>query len=87
MLKSSNKFACVLFPAKLSFYLYVLLLALLDATQAVGAGLVAWGDMQSGLCVVDVTTWLYFSLYTPLVYYAFLSEFFRYVLFLILDLT
>ncbi|XP_063830627.1 transmembrane protein adipocyte-associated 1 homolog isoform X1 [Ostrinia nubilalis] len=63
-------------PAKLSFYLYVLLLALLDTTQAVGAGLLAWGSMQSGLCIVDVTTWLYFSLYTPLVYHTFLSEFF-----------
>ncbi|VVC96589.1 unnamed protein product [Leptidea sinapis] len=29
-----------------------------------------------GLCVVDITTWLYFSLYTPLVYHTFLSEFF-----------
>lgn len=67
----------IFITAKLSFYLYVFLLALLDATQAVGAGLLAWGDMQSGLCVVDVTTWLYFSLYTPLVYHTFLSEFFR----------
>ncbi|XP_026494398.1 transmembrane protein adipocyte-associated 1 homolog isoform X1 [Vanessa tameamea] len=63
-------------PTKLSFYLYVLLLALLDTTQAVGAGLLTWGSMPSGLCVVDVTTWLYFSLYTPLVYHTFLSEFF-----------
>ncbi|KAI8420181.1 hypothetical protein MSG28_008738 [Choristoneura fumiferana] len=53
-------------PTKLSFYLYILLLALLDMTQAVGAGLLLWGPFPSGLCVVDVTTWLYFSLYTPL---------------------
>ncbi|XP_073953810.1 transmembrane protein adipocyte-associated 1-like isoform X2 [Choristoneura fumiferana] len=63
-------------PTKLSFYLYILLLALLDMTQAVGAGLLLWGPFPSGLCVVDVTTWLYFSLYTPLVYHTFLSEFF-----------
>ncbi|CAB3231626.1 unnamed protein product [Arctia plantaginis] len=63
-------------PTKLSFYLYVLLLALLDTTQAIGTGLLAWGNMQCGLCIVDVTTWLYFSLYTPLVYHTFLSEFF-----------
>ncbi|KAI8420182.1 hypothetical protein MSG28_008738 [Choristoneura fumiferana] len=55
-------------PTKLSFYLYILLLALLDMTQAVGAGLLLWGPFPSGLCVVDVTTWLYFSLYTPLLY-------------------
>ncbi|XP_063367100.1 transmembrane protein adipocyte-associated 1 homolog [Cydia amplana] len=63
-------------PTKLSFYLYILLLALLDATQAAGAGMLLWGPIPSGLCVVDVTTWLYYSLYTPLVYHTFLSEFF-----------
>ncbi|XP_041984929.1 transmembrane protein adipocyte-associated 1 homolog isoform X2 [Aricia agestis] len=63
-------------PSKISFYLYILLLALLDSTQAVGAGLVAWGPADPGLCVLDVTTWIYFSLYTPLVYHTFLSEFF-----------
>lgn len=62
-------------PTKLSFYFYVVLLMLMDTAQAVGAGMLAWGAPQ-GLCVVDVTTWLYFSLYTPLVYHTFLSEFF-----------
>ncbi|KAI8420176.1 hypothetical protein MSG28_008738 [Choristoneura fumiferana] len=41
-------------PTKLSFYLYILLLALLDMTQAVGAGLLLWGPFPSGLCVVDL---------------------------------
>ncbi|XP_063385714.1 transmembrane protein adipocyte-associated 1 homolog [Cydia fagiglandana] len=73
-------------PTKLSFYLYILLLALLDATQAAGAGMLLWGPIPSGLCVVDVTTWLYYSLYTPLVYHTFLSEFFRYLYILLAPL-
>ncbi|GBP13895.1 Transmembrane protein adipocyte-associated 1 homolog [Eumeta japonica] len=63
-------------PTKLSFYIYVVVLALNDATQAAGAAMLAWGGVPCGLCIIDVTTWLYFSLYTPLVYHTFLSEFF-----------
>ncbi|XP_077293880.1 transmembrane protein adipocyte-associated 1 homolog [Arctopsyche grandis] len=62
-------------PTKLSFYIYILLLVLLDGTQAIGAGLMNWG-VDVGLCMVDITTCLYFTLYTPLVYQTFLSEFF-----------
>lgn len=54
---------------------------LLDLAQSIGAGLLNYG-IDEGLCVVDVTTGLYFTLLTPLVYHSFLSEFLGYVFFL-----
>uniref|UniRef100_A0A1B6HKA0 Transmembrane protein adipocyte-associated 1 homolog n=3 Tax=Proconiini TaxID=565685 RepID=A0A1B6HKA0_9HEMI len=62
-------------PTKKSFYLYVLFLALLNISQSVGSGLLLYG-VREGLCVVDVTTCIYFTFFTPLVYHTFLSEFF-----------
>jgi hypothetical protein len=62
-------------PSKPSFYWYALFLSLLNWTQAVGNGLLYY-KVTAGLCVVDVTTYLYFSLLTPLVYWTFLSGFF-----------
>lgn len=62
-------------PTKRSFYFYILFLALLNINQSVGSGLLFCG-IQEGLCVVDVTTYIYFTFFTPLVYHTFLSEFF-----------
>ncbi|XP_075217160.1 transmembrane protein adipocyte-associated 1 homolog isoform X2 [Lycorma delicatula] len=62
-------------PSKRSFYVYIILLVLLNIGQSVGSGLLLYSIWQ-GLCVVDVTTCLYFTLFTPLVYHTFLSEFF-----------
>nr|CAD7445027.1 unnamed protein product [Timema bartmani] len=62
-------------PIKPSFYLYILFLVLLNLAQSVGSGLFFYG-LDEGLCVVDVTTCIYFTLLTPLVYHTFLSEFF-----------
>ncbi|XP_026461564.1 transmembrane protein adipocyte-associated 1 homolog isoform X2 [Ctenocephalides felis] len=41
----------------------------------IGAGLLNY-DVPEGLCIVDVTTGLYFTMYTPFVYLTFLREFF-----------
>ncbi|GAB6026291.1 hypothetical protein CHUAL_012498 [Chamberlinius hualienensis] len=60
-------------PGRPSFYYYILFLALLNLTQAVGSGLLFYRQ-ACGLCIVDVTTFIYFTLYTPLVYITFLSE-------------
>ncbi|CAA9995323.1 unnamed protein product [Nesidiocoris tenuis] len=60
---------------KKSFYVYILLLVLLNVIQSVGSGLLLYSIIE-GLCVVDVTTCLYFTMFTPLVYHTFLSEFF-----------
>ncbi|KAF6215923.1 hypothetical protein GE061_000258 [Apolygus lucorum] len=62
-------------PTKRSFYVYILLLVLLNIVQSIGSGLLLYSIVE-GLCVVDVTTCLYFTLFTPLVYHTFLSEFF-----------
>ncbi|CAG0903580.1 unnamed protein product [Darwinula stevensoni] len=62
-------------PTKKSFYYYVAFLALLNILQAIGAGLLL-DDVDGGLCIVDITAYVYFSLLTPLVYRTFLSEFF-----------
>ncbi|RZF41560.1 hypothetical protein LSTR_LSTR000274 [Laodelphax striatellus] len=62
-------------PAKRSFYVYIVLLALLNLCSSIGSGMLFY-NIRHGLCVVDVTTCLYFTLYTPLVYHTFLSEFF-----------
>lgn len=62
-------------PTKRSFYMYILVLMLLNLVQSVGSGLLLY-SVAEGLCVVDVTTCLYFTLFTPLVYHTFLSEFF-----------
>ncbi|KAI8504173.1 Transmembrane protein adipocyte-associated 1 [Branchiostoma belcheri] len=62
-------------PAKKSFYLYCVALAVLNVTQATGSMLL-YCDIWDGLCVVDATTLAYFTCFAPLVYWTFLSEFF-----------
>lgn len=54
------------------------LLALLNGIGSIGCSFLLL-KITEGLCVVDVTTLLYFTLFTPLVYITFLSTFFRYL--------
>ncbi|XP_064483574.1 transmembrane protein adipocyte-associated 1 homolog isoform X1 [Ornithodoros turicata] len=65
----------VALPSKRSFYWYTLFLALLNLVQAVGSGLYYY-DVAEGLCMVDVTSYIYFTAFTPLVYKTFLADFF-----------
>lgn len=65
----------VALPAKQSFYWYALFLAVLNIAQAAGSGLYYY-DIREGVCVVDVTSYLYFTIFTPLVYKTFLADFF-----------
>ncbi|XP_014273516.1 transmembrane protein adipocyte-associated 1 homolog [Halyomorpha halys] len=62
-------------PTKRSFYIYILFLVVLNISQSVGSGLLMY-SVQEGLCIVDATACVYFTLFTPLVYHTFLSEFF-----------
>lgn len=62
-------------PSKRSFYWYALFLTSLNIIQAIGSGLIYYGKID-GICLVDVATYLYFTLYTPLVYSTFLAGFF-----------
>ncbi|CAG0920056.1 unnamed protein product [Notodromas monacha] len=66
--------------AKRSFYGYVLSLAMLNLCQSLGSLFVLSSSVfvleTAGLCVVDITTYLYFILLTPLVYRTFLKDIF-----------
>ncbi|GFS26227.1 transmembrane protein adipocyte-associated 1 homolog [Elysia marginata] len=65
-----------LFPTKRTFYYYCAFLAVLNFSQSV-ASLLMYLGIQNSLCVIDATTYLYFSLYHPLVYIVFLWNFFK----------
>ncbi|XP_071485901.1 transmembrane protein adipocyte-associated 1 homolog [Diadema antillarum] len=63
-------------PAKRSFYCYVAVLALLNFCQAVASGLIySW--ILPAMCVADLTSFLYFAFFAPVIYIAFLHNFFR----------
>jgi hypothetical protein len=62
-------------PAKKSFYVYTGILAGLNFLQGIGSILYK-EDMDGGLCLIDLTTFLYFSFFHILVYWTFLSGFF-----------
>lgn len=63
-------------PSKKSFYFYSFFLALLNLTQSIGSALLYKGFLN-GMCVIDLTTYLYFAGFHPLVYGTFLRGFFR----------
>lgn len=63
----------VTLPVKCSFYAYCLTLAVLNAAQMIGAALI-FSDCLDGMCIVDLTAFIYFTLYTPLVYFVFLRR-------------
>uniref|UniRef100_A0A3P9HGD4 Integral membrane protein GPR175 n=2 Tax=Oryzias latipes TaxID=8090 RepID=A0A3P9HGD4_ORYLA len=62
-------------PSKKSFYGYAAILSLLNFVQGLGSALLCAGVIE-GLCCVDVTTFLYFSAFAPLIYVTFLKNFF-----------
>ncbi|XP_034951888.1 uncharacterized protein [Chelonus insularis] len=62
-------------PTKKSFYIYIAALVTLNLVQSIGAGLINYTQSLAGLCVVDVTSAIYLTFFTPLVYHTFLSEF------------
>ncbi|KAM4613580.1 transmembrane protein adipocyte-associated 1 homolog [Polymixia lowei] len=62
-------------PSKKSFYVYAGILSLLNLVQGLGSALLCAGIIE-GLCCVDVTTFLYFSIFAPLIYVTFLKGFF-----------
>ncbi|KAH7641282.1 hypothetical protein HUG17_4326 [Dermatophagoides farinae] len=64
----------LLLPTKKSFYFYAATLSTLNLIQAIGA-LLFYLNVPEGLCIVDATTYLYFTFFTPLVYFIFLSPF------------
>lgn len=62
-------------PSKKSFYVYAGTLSVLNLIQGLGSVLLC-SNVIAGLCCVDITTFLYFSLFAPLMYVTFLKGFF-----------
>ncbi|KAJ3601812.1 hypothetical protein NHX12_029576 [Muraenolepis orangiensis] len=62
-------------PSKKSFYVYAAVLSVLNLVQGLGSALLC-AEVIEGLCCVDVTTFLYFSIFAPLIYVTFLRRFF-----------
>lgn len=62
-------------PAKKSFYVYASFLCLVNMVQSIGSALVFY-EHKEGFCMVDTSTLLYFTLFSPLVHYVFLKDFF-----------
>lgn len=62
-------------PSKRGFYVYAAILSVLNLVQGLGSALLC-ADIIEGLCCVDVTTFLYFSVFAPLIYVTFLKGFF-----------
>ncbi|CAL1543083.1 unnamed protein product [Lymnaea stagnalis] len=65
-----------LLPTKRLFYYYCSTLAVLNLVQAVSS-LLHYFHFIYSLCVIDGTTYMYFSFYNPLVYCVFLWRFFK----------
>jgi len=69
----------IMMPHRRSFYYYAAFLFVLNVIQAVGAGM---SESRSdavnnpGLCFVNMTTYVYFVAFPPIVYFAFLAQFF-----------
>ncbi|XP_031563241.1 transmembrane protein adipocyte-associated 1 homolog [Actinia tenebrosa] len=64
-----------IFPMKKSFYWYCGILSVLNIVQSIGSGLVVFSKEPVGICLVDITSISYFSLFGPFVYLIFLSDF------------
>ncbi|XP_032827487.1 transmembrane protein adipocyte-associated 1 [Petromyzon marinus] len=58
-------------PSRQSFYWYSAFLSVLNLVQGVGSALLV-ANVTAGLCLVDVTTFLYFTAFAPLLYLTFL---------------
>ncbi|XP_071960837.1 transmembrane protein adipocyte-associated 1 homolog [Antedon mediterranea] len=63
-------------PSKRSFYYYCACLATVNCVQLIGCAILFY-NIQPGLCIIDVTTYLYFTCFAPLAYLAFLHNFLR----------
>eukprot|EP01137_Pigoraptor_chileana_P000141 Opistho-2@35810 len=62
-------------PVKRSFYAYAFFLCVVNLLQAIGSALVFY-EYIAGLCLVDLTTLVYFCFFAPMVYFIFLRDFF-----------
>lgn len=64
-------------PQKKSFYYYVGFLFFLNMIQTIGGIMLYSTGKGSGLCIVNFTTYTYFTAFIPIVYFTFLRSFFK----------
>jgi hypothetical protein len=63
-------------PNKRSFYGYAAYLLLINFTNTLGAALLL-KKSASGLCFINLGSYLYFTTFAPVVYFTFLQGFFK----------
>jgi len=69
----------LMLPHKRSFYYYATFLLTLDVVQAIGCGMTESESnavSNPGLCFVNMTTYIYFVAFAPIVYFTFMAQFF-----------
>uniref|UniRef100_A0A8R1HK76 Transmembrane protein adipocyte-associated 1 homolog n=5 Tax=Caenorhabditis japonica TaxID=281687 RepID=A0A8R1HK76_CAEJA len=60
-------------PSKGSFLIYCMLMVVLNLLQSLGATLILFKS-SDGLCFVGVSTYVYFVMYPPIIYFTFLRK-------------
>jgi len=63
-------------PMRKSFYVYCLVLGIHNLLQSIGCALFTFWQIPHGWCLIDATTYAYFTLFAPLLYLTFLRSFF-----------
>ena len=63
-------------PHKRSFYGYAAYILLIHLVDTLGAALLVGGG-ASGICFINLGSYLYFTTFAPVVYFTFLQGFFR----------
>ena len=63
-------------PHKRSFYGYAAYILLIHLIDTLGAALMVGGS-ASGICFINLGSYLYFTTFAPVVYFTFLQGFFR----------
>lgn len=74
LLPSTNLIPPSTLPKKKSFYVYCGILSTLNCLQGVGSVMLYVGVVP-GFCILDLTTYLYFTCFAPLIYLVFLYSF------------
>jgi hypothetical protein len=65
--------SCSSLPRRFAYYMYCTCLAIVNIVQTAAAAMILLG-YADGMCVADLTTFVYFTFYTPLVYFVFLRR-------------
>jgi len=66
----------LLVPTRPSFYIYVAVIFAINLLASVGSGLFYYQQSDAGLCLLDLSTILYYGYFSPLVYFTFLTAYF-----------